>query len=100
MAGAGHERGQTSDLTLALAGEGPRRRSRPAVLSAIPFLLPALVFYGIFVIYPMLTAVQLSLYEWNGLSGSPMTYVGGSNYERIFVNDPVFWTAFRNSLIW
>ena len=100
MTGAGHGPGLASGGGLT-TGVGPqRRRSRPAVLGALPFLLPALAFYGIFVVYPTFAAVQLSLYEWNGLSGSPSTWVGLANYERIFVNDPVFWTAFRNSLVW
>lgn len=77
-----------------------RRRPRWRFLEALPFLLPALAFYVTFVVYPMATAVQLSLYEWNGLSGSPAAFVGFGNYDSIFTKDPVFWTAFRNSLVW
>ena len=79
---------------------GRRRLRRPRILGALPFLLPALLFYVAFVLYPMATAIQLSLYKWTGLNNSPATWVGIQNYISIFTADPVFWTAFRNSLVW
>jgi raffinose/stachyose/melibiose transport system permease protein len=100
MTSAEHGRDLASRRDAVAAGGASRGNRRPAVLGALPFLLPALAFYGIFVIYPMFTAVQLSLSEWNGLAGSPSTFVGLDNYRRVFVDDPVFWTAFRNSLVW
>src|SRR5262245_41693271 len=48
----------------------------------------------------MATAIQLSFYKWTGLNNSPATFVGIQNYISIFTEDPVFWTAFRNSAVW
>ena len=64
----------------------PSRR-RPAVatkwLTIGLFVLPALVLYAVFVILPVLQAMQYSLYKWNGLT--PLTdFVGLQNYITAF----------------
>lgn len=77
-----------------------RRRRRSPFLVALPFLAPALVAYLIFVIGPMAESVRLSLFEWTGFVGAPQVFVGIDNYVRIFTQDPVFWRAFGNTVIW
>jgi raffinose/stachyose/melibiose transport system permease protein len=52
------------------------------------FMLPALVLYGLFVLFPIAQAARFSLYDWNGL-GPLDEYVGLANFERA-LNDPVF----------
>jgi len=80
----------------------PAVRSRGARLSAwsVPylFLLPALVIYCVFLVYPMLDSLSISLTNWDGLSPS-RSFVGLANYGRIF-HDPIAITAFENNLIW
>ncbi len=46
------------------------------------FALPALVMYVVFELYPILTAVQYSFYDWDGINLS--TPVGLDNYVRVF----------------
>jgi raffinose/stachyose/melibiose transport system permease protein len=70
------------------------------LFGALPFLLPALLFYGVFVLYPMAIAIQLSFFRWNGFSSVEKVFVGLENYRRVLTEDPVFWTATKNSLIW
>jgi raffinose/stachyose/melibiose transport system permease protein len=65
----------------------------------LPFLLPALLIYAIFALYPMVNALQLSFYDWDGVSVE-RNFVGLRNYVQIFTEDPVFWTAVRNSIVW
>lgn len=67
--------------------------------SSLPFLLPALLIYGAFALYPMVDALWLSFFDWDGVS-SDREWVGLENYVQIFTRDPVFWTAVQNSLIW
>ena len=62
------------------------------------FVLPALVFFLIFVIYPALSTVWLSLCEWNGVSANKV-FVGLDNYVRL-VQDPQVWSALKNNIIW
>ena len=58
------------------------------------FLVPQLVLVGLFALYPFVYNFVLSLEEF-GLAGSE--FVGLANYRQVFC-DPVFWTAFRNTL--
>lgn len=45
------------------------------------FILPTLVFFSIFLIYPMVSAFRLSLFEWNLLS--PKVFVGLRNFRTM-----------------
>ena len=78
----------------------PSRR-RPAVgtkwLTIGLFVLPALVLYAVFVILPVLQAMQYSLFKWNGIA--PLTdFVGLQNYAIALRND-VFTTSVGNNLL-
>lgn len=81
-----------------------RRRAKKAAhvgfIAALPFLAPALAFYLLFVVGPMVESVRLSFFEWSGFQGAPQEFVGLQNYVRIFTQDPVFWTALTNTVIW
>ena len=50
-------------------------------------------------VYPMIDVVGLSFHKWNGLDPARQ-FVGTANYVDIFTKDPVFWVAFRNTVIW
>jgi raffinose/stachyose/melibiose transport system permease protein len=81
-----------------------RRRAKKAThvgfVAALPFLAPALAAYVVFVVGPMIESVRLSFFEWSGFQGAPQEFVGLQNYVRIFTQDPVFWTALTNTIIW
>jgi raffinose/stachyose/melibiose transport system permease protein len=77
-----------------------RRRRGRDLAAAAPFLLPAILLYGTFIVYPMVDAVRLSFFDWDGFATTAKTWVGLDNYRQIFQHDPVFWTAFRNSVKW
>ncbi len=49
------------------------------------FILPTLLFFSIFLIYPMVSAFQLSFFEWNLLS--PKLFVGLKNFKTM-LTDP------------
>ena len=63
----------------------PRRRRSLRRWSGWLFVLPALAFYGAFVLKPLATAVQYSFYKWNGITAA--TFVGFDNYRRV-LTDP------------
>lgn len=69
-------------------------------LTALPYLLPALLLYGYFLAYPMIDSIRLSFYKWSGFRTETPQFVGIDNYVRTFTADPVFWTATRNTLLW
>jgi raffinose/stachyose/melibiose transport system permease protein len=67
-------------------------------LLALAFLAPALVIYGVFMVYPFLGSLYLSLTEWNGFEAIPR-FIGLDNYIRLITDDRA-WHAFTNNLIW
>jgi len=70
-----------------------------ARFQAVALLGPALIVYLVFAVYPMIDVFVLSFQRWNGLDPQ-RTFAGLSNYVYVFADDPVFWVAFRNTLIW
>jgi raffinose/stachyose/melibiose transport system permease protein len=84
-------------MTAAATGGAPRRRSRQGLIVAL-FLLPALLVYGLFVLFPIVQAAYYSLFDWNGLG--PLTdFIGLDNYAEA-ITDPVFQgAAWHNILI-
>lgn len=59
------------------------------------FVLPALAVYGIFVIYPTLSAFWLSLFDWSGL-GIDMNFVGLDNYVEAVQSSALYQAAWHN----
>jgi raffinose/stachyose/melibiose transport system permease protein len=63
----------------------------------ILFLLPALVLYALFVLYPIAQSIRFSAYDWNGLT--PLTdWVGLQNFREAFA-DPVFVQAVSHNFV-
>jgi raffinose/stachyose/melibiose transport system permease protein len=61
------------------------------------FLLPALLLYGLFVVYPITQSIRYSGYDWNGLE--PLTeWVGLQNFRDAF-GDPDFVEAIQHNFI-
>ena len=69
-----------------------------AIWAAV-FLLPALVIFGVVIVYPMLYSAWLSLFEWDGV-GPMKIFVGFDNYTTLFTSNRVFWIALKNSILW
>jgi ABC-type sugar transport system permease subunit len=59
------------------------------------FILPTLIFFSIFLIYPMLSAFHLSLFEWNLLS--PRKLIGFKNFLTM-AHDPRVTNSFMRTL--
>ncbi|SCB58776.1 carbohydrate ABC transporter membrane protein 1, CUT1 family [Rhizobium aethiopicum] len=76
-----------------------RQSTHDPRMQALILLVPALAIYAVFALYPMLNVVILSFQKWNGLDPNRQ-FVGIANYSTIFTKDPVFWVAFRNTVIW
>lgn len=73
-------------------GSSPGEPRRIAYL----YLLPGFVVYAAFLLYPLLRAVQLSFYDWDGLTLG--RWIGLDNYREI-VSDEGLRSAFGHALI-
>lgn len=73
-----------------------RSRWNEQTLTVTLFLLPTFAFLAVFVLWPILSSLQLSFYRWNGIDPA-WTFIGLENWGRL-VNDAVFWRALGNNL--
>ncbi|NJN48855.1 MAG: sugar ABC transporter permease [Alkalinema sp. RL_2_19] len=62
------------------------------------FLLPALTVLGMCVFYPILQALFWSVMQFDPIADTTQ-WVGLKNFRKLF-QDPVFWLAFRNTLLY
>lgn len=58
------------------------------------FTVPTLVFFGIFMIYPVVQALYYSLFDWSGMS-EHKTFSGLDNFKDL-IHDPIVWRAVGN----
>jgi raffinose/stachyose/melibiose transport system permease protein len=57
------------------------------------FVAPALLFYAVFVLQPLVLTVQYSLYRWDGVG--PATWVGLANYASVIREPKLLETLFN-----
>jgi raffinose/stachyose/melibiose transport system permease protein len=58
------------------------------------YILPGLLFYGLFTLAPLAHTVELSFFDWDGLTVG--RYVGLDNYREAF-SDPLVRASFKHS---
>ena len=78
----------------AARSRAPRRRSTAGTSL---YLIPAFLVYGVFLLWPLLQTVWLSLHQWNGYG--PQTWIGGANFATLFA-DGVFRATVLRSGLW
>jgi multiple sugar transport system permease protein len=61
------------------------------------FVLPYVLIFTVFTVAPVVMSLFLSFTQFNILE--PPTWIGAENYTRLFLEDEVFVTALRNTLI-
>ena len=65
-------------------------------IAAYAFMLPFLIFFVGFVLYPMFMCVYTSFFD--ATMGKEDVFIGFANYKELF-NDPIFWKALKNTMI-
>jgi raffinose/stachyose/melibiose transport system permease protein len=58
-------------------------------------LVPALLIYVVFAIYPIILSFYYSVMNWDGFTA--MQFVGLKNFVKIF-HDPIFWNSTENNI--
>ncbi|MCK6580176.1 MAG: sugar ABC transporter permease [Anaerolineae bacterium] len=88
--------------TISAAQRGAQRERRRMRINATPylFLLVPLAVYFIWIVFPMLFSVYLSLTNWDGISPIPApNALSLDNYNRLFT-DRDFGVSFGNNVKW
>jgi raffinose/stachyose/melibiose transport system permease protein len=75
----------------------PPLRRQQAYYGAL-FVVPGLLIYAVFMLFPFLATIYLSFTNWDGVSPN-RDFVGLSNYARMF-GDATAVKAFVNNIIW
>lgn len=70
-----------------------KRWQTKGLLSSYLFLAPALLFFGVFVLYPMINGVYLSLFRFRGRT---QEFIGMQNYKSL-LTDRVFIQSLKNT---
>lgn len=73
----------------------PLKSSFHQTRAPLLFLAPNLLIFGIFIIFPAISGLRLSFYQWSILGES--SFVGFRNFFDL-VRDEMFWTTFGNTL--
>lgn len=66
-------------------------------LWCLAFIAPQLALYVLFTAYPIVMSYVYAFFDWDGY-GPLKDYVGFDNFIET-LTDPIFWNAFRNSLL-
>ncbi len=69
------------------------KRSVPLYIMIAPFM----ILFFVFVVYPVLTAIWYSFTDFNVLEKA--NFIGLNNYKKLFLDDSIFITAIKNTLI-
>lgn len=86
-----------SELRSGTRKTSTRRSVRKATIG-YAFVLPALLLYGFFFIYPFAVSIYYSLTNWDG--AQPIKeFIGLSNY-RALLSDSLLWISLYHNLIW
>ena len=62
-----------------------KRRARGAFVQGWLFVIPALVAYAAFVLWPIFQTFRYSFYNWDGVD--PAQWAGAQNYKTVFSNE-------------
>ncbi len=81
---------------------GIKGEDRQRAIAGWFFMSPTILIFGIFIIIPILSALYLSLTDWNGISPpGEANFIGAENYRALLLNDGIrksdFFKALKNT---
>ena len=85
--------GRTASLPR--AGQGAGERSD---LIGLAFVLPFLIAYGLFLIWPIIQGFRMSLFNWSLTGSGTDEFMGLGNYREAF-NDANFWSSIWHTIL-
>ena len=90
--------GTTLDGPFVAPSISPITRSWRRYRAGILFILPALILYLVFMVYPFFRSIYFSLTSWNGVT-AVKEWVGLANYREL-IGDGRFWLSLQHTVIW
>ncbi|WP_433631824.1 carbohydrate ABC transporter permease [Halomicrococcus sp. NG-SE-24] len=85
-----------SDRVTAVRESATNVSGRELIMGLL-FALPYLALFSVFLLYPLLKGLYMSLFDWNYFQPAQSEFIGAANYVRL-LNDAAFWNALFNTL--
>ncbi|WEG18862.1 sugar ABC transporter permease [Alkalihalophilus pseudofirmus] len=85
------------DTDVIMISPEQKKNKRKKGKTILLFVLPALLVYSIFILYPIIATFNYSMYNWNGVQAQK-TFIGLENYFTLF-SDSTFWQALQNNML-
>ncbi len=73
------------------------KKKRKEQLFIFLCMMPAVVLFSVFILYPLGQGLKMSFYQYSGLGGDA-TFIGLQNFQTLF-NDPIFLQSLKN-MVW
>lgn len=74
-------------------------KSRKNRIQLICLLIPGIVIFTLFTVYPILRLFWMSFCDWNFASMLKQPFIGLENYKNV-ISDDTFWIVFTNSIVY
>ncbi|MDR1288213.1 MAG: sugar ABC transporter permease [Treponema sp.] len=65
------------------------------IVISVLFLLPSVVLFALFIVYPVFNTFYLSFHSWKGIYVSPKIFIGLTNYSNVLTSRS-FWNSMLN----
>jgi len=92
-----HSQPGVSTAPLAVrSARGVARARRRRDAAVVLFVTPALLLYGVYILYPVVISIWYSLLQWNGIGAA--RFIGLDNWARLFQDGTVL-GSLRNTLV-
>jgi multiple sugar transport system permease protein len=88
---------------MAVGARQVKRSTKPAAqrridLIGVLFVLPFLVFYVLFLVWPIILGLRMSFFDWSLVGTGARQFLGLANYRELFA-DPDFWSSLWHSIL-
>ncbi|MDC3416049.1 sugar ABC transporter permease [Aquibacillus sp. 3ASR75-54] len=72
-----------------------KAKKRKEILTIVGFIAPALIVYGVYVVYSIFMTFYYSMFDWSGIDKN-LVFLGLDNYIKLFQDD-IFWKSLGNN---